>query len=676
MEQDLSVQAWVTGTGLSRVVLHHRPHDPYSDKPYHLVEMTSTGGLYSAVIPAEFMTTSGVDYFLSAWDASLARTDRGTCDAPLLIRVNGVNHGFPKADAGPDRTGAAGQTIVLDGTGSLDPDPGDTLAYEWIQTGGPPVTLENRLTPTPSFVAPRVETDNRVLSFELAVTDPGCLLASDSVNITLYNDGPKASFTWDPAAPTTGNPVAFTDTSTAEVPITAWLWDFGGAGTSTQQHPSFTFSSKGTRTVTLTVTDQNGLTGTVSLPVTVLCSGEDCGSGGSGCFVGSLGQGPVFPWWIAVLAVASILAALLSGMRGLRAGRKGLFRRLAPVLTLAVIGTLFAAGPARSANLPGFTVSILGGGYAFDRDQDIDPGVVGGAALGYNLTDRLGIEGMIDYGRFEHDFYNDDICACDQDRVTGTLAHLGLLWHFRPQSQVVPYLAAGLGTMSLDYDRFKDTRDTVTALGGGVKLFLSDKLALRGDVRHIRTLDGDHQNVVLNLGLMLQFPFAKSSGQSALAAAEQPGAGPEPAADRVETQPLPTEVAPAKPAPATLPPPAPAPEPEKLALDLKILFDFDKTDIKPRYYGLLADLAQLLESHPETDLLIQGHTCSLGSEEYNRRLSVKRAESVKQYLVSRHGIAPARISTVGFGETLPEADNATRAGRAANRRALIVNMTR
>ncbi len=72
------------------------------------------------------------------------------------------------------------------------------------------------------------------------------------------------------------------------------------------------------------------------------------------------------------------------------------------------------------------------------------------------------------------------------------------------------------------------------------------------------------------------------------------------------------------------------------------------------------------------DAEIEGHTCSIGTSAYNMDLSRRRAESVKAYMVKNFGIDPARLTTVGYGEEKPIADNNTRAGRMKNRRVYAI----
>jgi OOP family OmpA-OmpF porin len=99
-----------------------------------------------------------------------------------------------------------------------------------------------------------------------------------------------------------------------------------------------------------------------------------------------------------------------------------------------------------------------------------------------------------------------------------------------------------------------------------------------------------------------------------------------------------------------------------------ILFDYDKSTIKAGYENLFDNAIKVLKMNPSLTVEIQGHTDNHGSNAYNQKLSAARAESVKQYLVSKNGIEASRLTTRGFGESKPVASNATDEGRAHNRR--------
>jgi outer membrane protein OmpA-like peptidoglycan-associated protein len=98
-----------------------------------------------------------------------------------------------------------------------------------------------------------------------------------------------------------------------------------------------------------------------------------------------------------------------------------------------------------------------------------------------------------------------------------------------------------------------------------------------------------------------------------------------------------------------------------------ILFGFDESDLSYDAKTNLNKLVTVLNGYPDTDIELQGHTDSKGSEAYNRRLSVQRANAVSSYL-SGEGIRGSRVSIRGFGEDVPKYDNNTESGRSNNRR--------
>jgi OOP family OmpA-OmpF porin len=140
----------------------------------------------------------------------------------------------------------------------------------------------------------------------------------------------------------------------------------------------------------------------------------------------------------------------------------------------------------------------------------------------------------------------------------------------------------------------------------------------------------------------------------------------------------PVVVVPPAPAPAPAPAPvakaAPAVVPAvaatKVTYAADAFFDFDKSALKPEGRAKLDDLIGKIKGINLEVIIAVGHTDSVGSNAYNQKLSVKRSESVKAYLVSK-GIEKNRVYTEGKGETQPVADNKTSEGRAKNRRVEI-----
>ena len=130
------------------------------------------------------------------------------------------------------------------------------------------------------------------------------------------------------------------------------------------------------------------------------------------------------------------------------------------------------------------------------------------------------------------------------------------------------------------------------------------------------------------------------------------------------------------PAPAVAPAPAPvpvapaAPAVEKVSFAADAFFDFDKAVLKPEGKAKLDDLADKVKGLNLEVIIATGHTDSRGTDAYNQKLSVKRADAVKTYLTGK-GIEASRVYTEGKGEAQPVADNKSDDGRAKNRRVEI-----
>ncbi|PIE66837.1 MAG: hypothetical protein CSA23_07135 [Deltaproteobacteria bacterium] len=113
-------------------------------------------------------------------------------------------------------------------------------------------------------------------------------------------------------------------------------------------------------------------------------------------------------------------------------------------------------------------------------------------------------------------------------------------------------------------------------------------------------------------------------------------------------------------------------EGDLLAITLKgdVSFDLDSDVVRPGLYNELDRIARIMIKYPRTSILVEGHTDSTGSENYNQQLSQRRAVSVKNLLV-RRGVPDYRINTLGHGEHRPVATNSTPEGRQMNRRVEI-----
>jgi len=193
--------------------------------------------------------------------------------------------------------------------------------------------------------------------------------------------------------------------------------------------------------------------------------------------------------------------------------------------------------------------------------------------------------------------------------------------------------------------------------GLGLEYKFSEALALRAEVERTKVTDRIRAN---GNGDLYSLALVYKLGRPV-------------AAPYVAPAPAPVVEAPApvvQPAPMPAPAPAPVPVSEKVSFAAEALFDFDKSVVKPEGRAALDDLLNKLQGMNTEVMVTVGHTDSVGSDEYNQRLSLRRAEAVKAYIVSK-GVDASRVYTEGKGETQPVADNKTAAGRAKNRRVTV-----
>ena len=137
-----------------------------------------------------------------------------------------------------------------------------------------------------------------------------------------------------------------------------------------------------------------------------------------------------------------------------------------------------------------------------------------------------------------------------------------------------------------------------------------------------------------------------------------------------------SRVVPNCPAPVVTPPPIAQPIvpvlAEKVTIELEVLFETDKSIVRPEYYAKISELAAFMTKYPNTVVTIEGHTDSRASDSYNQALSQRRVDAVKQVLITQFSVMPERLTAIGYGESQPRASNDNAAGRQLNRRVVAV----
>ena len=317
-----------------------------------------------------------------------------------------------------------------------------------------------------------------------------------------------------------------------------------------------------------------------------------------------------------------------------------------------MVGSLAMAGTAHSETELGVGLGL----YKMDSSRDVDNDVAGKISLGHRY----------DSTPWGAEIAYTDVSAEDaaDESFDASLFQVDGLYHFDKQGGWEPYLAAGIGEIRTDSSAGKDS-DGFINFGGGARYALSTGLDLRADLRSIRTDDTDANDMVATLSLIFKLG-AKDAGlmpvNEDIPLPEGPfdsdGDGVTDDKDQcLDTSPGLKVDAEGCPMLGS----------EVVSFNLDVEFETDSAQIRPGFQEDIEDLAAFLTEFANTQVLLGGHTDSVGSAAYNQTLSQKRADAVKRALVWQ-GIDAGRIETVGFGEARPIADNSTRAGREQNRR--------
>jgi OOP family OmpA-OmpF porin len=238
--------------------------------------------------------------------------------------------------------------------------------------------------------------------------------------------------------------------------------------------------------------------------------------------------------------------------------------------------------------------------------------------------------------------------------------------------------------------------------GGGLKYAVNDTVSLRADFRLVDDVEDHQLDNITSLGVQMTFgrSSAKStsddSGYTPVEATTytqiEPEPEPEPVPATEPQQAIESDVASTKAVPAedvmqdepVMVAPVVAqneePElteqaPEVVALPpvkLNVLFGNNKTDVEQKYYPEIEKLAMYLKEHPQSTVLIEGHTDDSGAASYNQTVSEKRAKAIADVLIRTFEVSEERVSAIGYGEDTPLFDNDTAEHRKANRRVVAI----
>lgn len=296
-------------------------------------------------------------------------------------------------------------------------------------------------------------------------------------------------------------------------------------------------------------------------------------------------------------------------------------------------------------------------------DWNANYGIRIGKALSEHWDVQLGLT---------HSQADEDSRRYSGGRYKQTILGLDALYMFS-RDRFRPFVLAGIGMANNNihytgmggFPNADGNKNSWMAnVGVGAQYDVTDRIGLQADVRQVYSrsranggLFGSDRhdttgNTYLNVGLIIKF----GEPQKTAATEPTPEPPPEPVA-AVEPEPAPQPETKPEPPPQPAPPPAVGPdEPvfKKVAIQAEVLFDFNKATVKDAGKPLLnSEVVQKMKDNPQVELLlITGHADRIGTEQYNQKLSERRAEAVKQYLIGQ-GIDAQRLHTQGKGKSEP-----------------------
>lgn len=307
----------------------------------------------------------------------------------------------------------------------------------------------------------------------------------------------------------------------------------------------------------------------------------------------------------------------------------------------------------------------------FESQQNLKDRPVYGGRLGYNFTKNLGIEGV---GEFTRSKVDDNSAAYTEEgqftspigRVKITRYHLDLLYNFMPEKKLNPFIAGGYGFAH--YNPEINSRDmAIFNLGVGAKYWLADDVALRVDLRDHLIYDERLHDLQATVGIVFAFGGKTTPAPVTVARYEpkpEPKPTPPPPAPIVAKKKvviLASEPEVEKKVQKAIAPPVVADkvlfeeaEPKIIILAFEdVNFDFDQSTLKPEAKMILKRNIQILKENPKAQIRVAGYTSASGTEEYNQKLSERRADAVEAYLIEEGIVDASRLSTIGYGEKAP-----------------------
>lgn len=348
--------------------------------------------------------------------------------------------------------------------------------------------------------------------------------------------------------------------------------------------------------------------------------------------------------------------------------------------------------------------AFLGAGhYKFDDERRLDNATSLEAGLEIPMSEALSLEAW--FSSFDADIEN------SSNELEGTRYNLGGLYHFSNDS-LRPFIALGLGHQEFE-DSSDDTHnESLAYAGAGLKKYFDNNIVLRGEVLALKSFD--HEVTDLGARIAIGYAFGRTTTNTVVESNTEQAQPAEPMQKEVaqeepkmepKAEPVKQEVAKkveAKPAPKPMAVVAPLDSDndgvidsldkcdgtdkafkvdetgcpimltEAVSINMNVKFPSNSSVISKDNFSEIQKVADFMKQFDETKVVVEGYSDDRGRAAYNKALSQRRADAVREILISHFKLDAKRVSAIGYGEESPIADNSTAAGRAENRRVIGV----
>ena len=348
---------------------------------------------------------------------------------------------------------------------------------------------------------------------------------------------------------------------------------------------------------------------------------------------------------------------------------------------LILFAALVFSAQAIAEEVSGVTVFPHFGKIRFDLDSGIDINNHFGVGFGYQFESPWALELILQNT-------NPDLTHERMGDVDINTVSVNALYHFDTDRKIRPFASFSMGKVDYDFLSEKDDTEVQYKLGLGLKWELTDSSSLRSDFNFFKGNGDGSVDATVSVGIHFALgekkpvvlpppPDSDSDGvpdtrdqcpgtpvgvqvDSSGCPRDDDGDGVANHLDKCAGTTNPRAIIDAQGCYVMTT--------EAVSIELNLEFDFDSSEVRPVHESEVGRVADFMGEHPQSDVVVEGHTDSTGTEAYNQKLSERRASTIADILVENFGIGSERITSKGYGETQPVDTNSTKEGRQNNRR--------